>query len=238
MEAYSAQPYAALANATLVAGGIAVAGLCARKTLKSADNSVIPDDKFSARMIFEAVTGFMLSIGDTAMGKENRRYLPFVASLFMFLLVINLLGLIPGFILSTDHYQFDAGLALVVFTMYNFWGIKELGFGKYMAHFWMPGKPESKGQFILMFFVGFILFPLELTSHAIRPLTLSLRIFGNMVGDHNLLAAFNSLVDGGTFAFVNISAFPFYFLGTIVCFIQAFIFALLTMVYIRLAVAH
>lgn len=229
--------YAALVNGALIVGGLTTAGFIAKRSLQTAEDPILPEDKFSCRMLFETVTKLMLSVGDSAMGKENRRYLPFVSALFFYLLVINLLGLVPGSILSTDNYQFDAGIALVVFVMYNFWGVKELGLGKYLAHFWMPGKAETGAQLVIMIMVGFILFPIEIMSHLIRPLTLSLRIFGNMSGDHSLIGAFNSLAEG-SYAFFNLAAFPFYFLGTLVCFIQAFIFALLTMVYIRLAVAH
>ena len=75
----------------------------------------------------------------------------------------------PGFLLSTDQYEINIGIALATFAMYNLWGIKEVGAKGYLAHLWGP-----------VLIMGFMLFPIELISHAIRPLTLSLRIFGNM----------------------------------------------------------
>ena len=115
-------------------------------------------------------------------------------------------------------------MALVVFALYNYWGIKELGLKAYLHHLWGP-----------VFAIGPMLFVIELISHCVRPVTLSLRLFGNMTGDHLALAIFSDLTQGTVAFFVPVA---FYALGTIVCFIQAFVFSLLRMIYIRLAVAH
>ena len=211
-------------NSMVVVGVAGAGGLVARKSLAAAKDPLVPDNKFSARTVFEVLCNMLINLGDTAMGKENRRYLPFVAALFSYILLMNLWGLVPGFVLSTDHYQINVGIALVAFAMYNVWGVKEMGVLSYLKHFWGP-----------IWWFGFMLFPIELISHAIRPLTLSLRLFGNMTGDHNLLSAIHELVAG---PFTFWAAVPFYFLGTLVCFVQALVFTLLTMVYIRLAVAH
>lgn len=218
------QHSAPFVNSMVVVGVVGTAGIVARKSLVASGNPLVPDNKFSMRTVFEVLTNMLISLGDTAMGKENRRYLPFIASLFCYIFVMNLFGLVPGFVLSTDHYQINVGIALVAFAMYNVWGVKELGLLSYLKHFWGP-----------IWWFGFMLCPIELVSHAMRPLTLSLRLFGNMTGDHNLLSAMNELVAG---PFTFWAAVPFYFLGTLVCFVQALVFTLLTMVYIRLAVAH
>lgn len=214
---------APIVNSVIVAGTIGITGYAARRSL-ARGNRLVPDDSFSLRTVYEVLAQMMVSLGDTAMGKQNRRFLPFVTALFVYLLLMNLFGLVPGFVLSTDHYQINVGIALVAFAMYNVWGVREMGVLTYLKHFWGP-----------IWWFGFMLFPIELVSHAIRPLTLSLRLFGNMTGDHNLLSAMNDLVAG---PFTFWAALPFYFLGTLVCFVQALVFTLLTMVYIRLAVAH
>ena len=215
--------HVALVSVLLVAGVLLLVGFAARAKLQNAKNALIPEKRLTLRTFFEVLAEFMVWLGDAAMGKENRKYLPFAATLFIFLLSMNMLGLIPGFVMPTDRIAVNAGLALLVFFLYNFWGIKEVGIGGYLKHMWGP-----------VFAVGFFLFPIEIISHLIRPLSLTLRLFGNMTGDHIVLGVFTDLTRG---LYVPVPV-VFYFLGTIVCFIQSFVFTLLTMIYIRLAVAH
>ena len=212
-----------LVSVLLVAVVLLIAGLGARASLQRAKNPLVPEKKLTLRTFFEILAEFMVWLGDSAMGKENRKYLPFAASLFIFVLAMNFLGLLPGFVMPTDRIGINAGLAITVFILYNFWGIKEVGIKGYLKHMWGP-----------VFLVGFFLFPIEIVSHIIRPLALTLRLFGNMTGDHIVLSVFTDL----TRALYIPVPVVFYFLGTIVCFMQAFVFALLTMIYIRLAVAH
>lgn len=213
-----------LATGAVVATGITLLSVAARNALKKAKNPLIPDQGLTLRNIFELLTGFIVWLGDSAMGKENRKYLPFVGVLFLYIFSMNIIGLIPGFLMPTDQFQFNLGIALTVFALYNYWGIKEVGVVNYLKHLWGP-----------VFVIGPMLFVIELISHSVRPLTLSLRLFGNMTGDHLALSIFTDLTKGTPVFFVPVL---FYLLGTIVCFIQAFVFTLLSMIYIRLAVAH
>jgi len=218
---------APLVTAGIVAGGFAIASFMAKKSIKttsSSENILVPDQKLSIRGFFTVFSEMVLWLGDSAMGKENRRYLPFIATLFLFIFLLNLIGLIPGFLMPTDQFQFNLGIALVVFALYNYWGIKEVGIKAYLQHLWGP-----------VFAIGPLLFLIELISHCVRPVTLSLRLFGNMTGDHLALSIFGDLTKGTIAFFVPVI---FYMLGTVVCFIQAFVFSLLTMIYIRLAVSH
>jgi F-type H+-transporting ATPase subunit a len=217
---------APLVTAVIVAAGFAVAGFVAKKALKSSsvENVLVPEDKLNSRGFFTVFSELILWLGDNAMGKENRKYLPFIASLFLFIFSLNLIGLIPGFLMPTDQFQFNLGIALVVFGLYNYWGIKEVGLINYLKHLWGP-----------VFLIGPMLFVIELISHCVRPVTLSLRLFGNMTGDHLALSVFGDLTKATPVFFIPVI---FYMLGTIVCFIQAFVFSLLSMIYIRLAVAH
>lgn len=195
-------------------GRVALAGMRSRK------NPLIPEDKMSFSAFYELVAEFILRLGDNVMGKHNRKYLPFIATIFFYIFSMNLMGLIPGFSGPTSSVAFNLGMALVVLVMYTWWGVKEVGLKAYLGHMWGP-----------IWWVGPLLFPVELISHLLRPLSLSLRLYGNMTGDHIVLAVFTDLTKLGI-------PVIFYFLGLFVCFMQAFVFSLLTMIYIRFAVAH
>jgi F-type H+-transporting ATPase subunit a len=228
-----------LASALLVAGGLAFFGHVASKSLERESNKLIPDTTLSLRNIAELISTFIFRLGDNVMGKENRKYLPFVGTLFLFILSMNLLGLIPGFSMPTDSLAINGGVALTVFVLYNIWGIRKVGLFKYLKHFvdpilaLLPGEGMNIFAKALVVFgvilLGSLFFCIELISHAVRPLSLSLRLFGNMTGDHIALAIFTDLTK-------VVIPVIFYCFGTFVCFMQAFVFTLLTMVYIRLAV--
>jgi len=208
--------------ATATAGAVLVVllGIAAAKKLSRKQEPIIPDERLSLSTISELIAFFIFKLGDTVMGHHNRKYLPFVGCLFLYLFSLNMLGFIPGVSMPTDYVPFNFGVALVVFVLYNYWGIKEVGLIAYLKHLWGP-----------IFAVGFLVFPIEIISHCIRPFSLSLRLYGNMTGDHIVLGIFTDLTK------VLIPVI-FYCLGTFVCFMQAFVFCLLTMIYIRLAVAH
>jgi F-type H+-transporting ATPase subunit a len=216
--------HAPLCSAGIVAGVVALSGVAARVMLKRKVNPLVPDRRLNLRTLYDLLGTFIGWLGDSAMGKENRKYLPFAGIEFLYVLSLNLLGLIPGFLMPTDEFQFNLGIALTVFVMFNYWGVREVGLFTYLKHLWGPFK-----GFALI--LGVILFPIEVISMCVRPLTLSLRLFGNMTGDHLALSVFTDI----TKVFVPVL---FLLLGTIVCFVQAFVFSLLTMIYIRLAVAH
>jgi F-type H+-transporting ATPase subunit a len=213
-----------ITTAVCVAGGIAVASVLGRVALKKSKSPYLPDTRFSFKTVFESLALFMVWLGDSAMGKENRKYLPFVFSLFLYLFISNLIGLIPGFVMPTDQMHFNLGIALVVFGLYNYWTVRAIGFKGFFAHLWGP-----------IFVLGFLLFPIELISHIVRPISLSIRLYGNMTGDHTVLGVFTELTQGTPFFFFTVAL---YVLGTIVSFIQAFVFSLLAMIYIRLGVSH
>lgn len=213
-----------LGSAVLVAAVTCLLGLLAVKSLKSSEDKLVPVAGISKRNIFELISEFIFNLGDSVLGKENRRYYPFMAVVFTYVFFQNLLGLLPGFVMATDQLWINFGVAGVVFVVYNVWGVKEVGVVNYLKHLWGP-----------VFFIGPFLFCVEFISHMIRPLTLSLRLFGNMTGDHALLSVFTDLTAGTPIFFIPVI---FYLLGTFVCFIQAFVFTILTMIYIKLAVAH
>jgi F-type H+-transporting ATPase subunit a len=227
-------------SAGLVAMFLIVVGKIAVRQLQFASDPAIPESTLSLRGIFDLLFSSLLSLFDSIVGKTNRRYFPFVASLFCYVLLMNLFGLLPGFSAPTDNVSINVGLAVLVFLLYNFWGIREVGFLNFIKHlsFWNELKDLRKGPAIvlpLIFLIGtslsLFLFCLEILSNVIRPVTLTARLFGNMTADHAMLQAFTELVPLGI-------PVIFYGLGTLTCFIQAFVFTVLTMVYISLAVAH
>ena len=183
---------------------------------------------------------------DDVMGPEGRRYLPLIATLGLFILTSNLLGLVPGLPGVTSNLNTNAACALVVFVAYHWIGARKQGLIPYLKHFAGPVPLALKP----------LMFVIEIISHLARPLSLTLRLFGNMVGGHILLAVIFLLmgldgligwalsgsvagaVVGGIGGLVTI-AFTvgfLYPLKILVAFLQAFIFVMLTMLYISGAI--
>jgi F-type H+-transporting ATPase subunit a len=147
------------------------------------------------------------------------------------------MGLLPGFAPPTGNLNTTLGLALVSFVGYNVIGVREQGVG-YFKHFIGPMTALPGGGWLTKFaFIPVLLisaaffFILEVFSHGFRPVSLSLRLFGNMMGDHQVIEAFTNLTK-------IVVPVAFYALGTLVAVIQAFVFTLLSMIYVALAVSH
>src|SRR5258705_825929 len=115
---------------------------------------------------------------DDVMGHEGRRYLPLIATLGLFILTSNLMGLVPGLTGVTSNLNTNAACALVVFIAYHWIGTRKQGLIPYLKHFAGPVPVALKP----------LMFVIEIISHLARPLSLTLRLFGNMVGGHILLA--------------------------------------------------
>lgn len=182
---------------------------------------------------------------DDVIGHGGRRYLPLVATLGLFILLSNLLGLVPGLVAPTANLNTTAACAVIVFFTYHWIGFRKQGAARYLRHFMGP-----------VLWLGPLMFVIELFSHLARPLSLSLRLFGNMTGGHILLAVIFFLMglDGligwaisgsaggavlGGFGGLLMIAFTVGFLiplKILVSFLQAFIFVMLTMLYIAGAV--
>ncbi len=188
----------------------------------SKEDAVLPDVKFSLRTIFEILTiDFLLDLFTNMMGSREKakKYFPLLGTAFMFILFSNLLGMIPGFLAPTGNFNTPVACALVVFIMYNFYGFKEHGIG-YLKQFAGP-----------LIYIAPLMFVIELVSHLVRPASLSLRLFWNMTGDHLVLGIFTNLTH------LVIPAL-FIALGLFVSLLQAFIFTVLSAIYISLAITH
>jgi F-type H+-transporting ATPase subunit a len=180
---------------------------------------VIPEPRFTLRNFFELILGFLAQLAEDIIGHHFRKYLPLLATCFIFILFMNLLGLIPGFLPPTQKMNITLGLALVIFFSTHYYGVRENGIA-YFKHFLGP-----------VWWMAPIMLPIEIISHLARPMSLSLRLFGNITGDHAVVAGFMALIP-----FVVPSVFMG--LGVFVSFMQAFIFTVLAMIYISGAVAH
>ncbi len=188
----------------------------------SKKESVLPDEKLSLRNIFEILTiDFLLDLLGGIMGSREKakKYFPLLGSAFFFILFANVLGLIPGFLPPTGNFNTPVACGLVIFVMYNFYGFKEHGIG-YLKHFAGP-----------VVFLAPLMIIIEIISHLVRPASLSLRLFWNMTGDHLVLGIFTDLTH---FVIPAI----FIALGLFVSFLQAFIFTVLSAIYISLSIAH
>lgn len=209
----------------------------ARAALKIANEPVVPVAELGSRNIAELLVQLVMSQSDAIIGTRGRKYVPFFATFFFFILLSNLLGLVPGFAPPTGNLNTTLGLALVSFVGYNVIGGREQGIN-YLKHFFgpmtsLPGKSIiGKLALVPVLLISVIFFfILEAFSHGFRPVSLSLRLFGNMMGDHQVIEAFISLTK-------LVIPVAFYLMGTLVSVIQAFVFTLLSMIYVALAVSH
>jgi F-type H+-transporting ATPase subunit a len=150
---------------------------------------------------------------DETMGEEGKAFFPLIATFALFILVSNLIALIPGFYPPTANLNTNAALAIIVFAMTHIVGFKKHGIG-YLKHFMGP-----------IIWLAPLMFIIEIIGHLARPLSLTLRLFGNMYGHEIVLMIFFALVP----LFLPI---PMMLMGVLVAFIQTFVFTLLAMIYI------
>jgi F-type H+-transporting ATPase subunit a len=163
--------------------------------------------------LFETIIGGLENFIEEIMGPEGKHYFTLIAGLFLFILVCNLMGLFPGFDSPTANLNTTLALALCAFTATHFIGIKRHGLG-YIKHFFGP-----------MWALAPIMFIIEVISHLARVMSLSFRLFGNMVAKHKLLLVLALLAP-------YIAPVPILGLGLLVSFVQAGVFTLLTMLYL------
>jgi F-type H+-transporting ATPase subunit a len=166
-------------------------------------------------VVFEAIQNLMKEV----IGAESKRFSPIICTLAVYILIGNLLGMIPGFISPTSNLNVTASCALCVFFYYNYQGIRKHGFLGYMKHFAGP-----------VLWLAPLLFTIEIISHLARPFSLSVRLFGNIFAEELIIGSLNKYI------FPFITALPVMFLALLLSTIQAFIFIMLTMVYISGAV--
>jgi len=153
-------------------------------------------------------------------GEQGRKYVPLVATIGIFIFSSNLLGLIPGLMSPTSNLNVTAACALVVFIYYHWQGIKSQGFFKYLKHFMGPIPLLAP-----------LMVPIEIISHFSRIVSLSIRLFGNIFAEELLIVVMLSIIP----FFLPL---PFMAVAIFTAFIQAFVFVLLTCIYLSGAVAQ
>jgi len=169
--------------------------------------------------LMEAYLNGVLEMGIDVMGKAHaRKYLALVATIGLFVGIANLIGIIPGFEAPSSSLNMTLTLALTVFVYYNYVGIKTHGVIKYFKHFTGP-----------VWWLAWLMFPVEIVSHFSRIISLSFRLMGNIKGDDMFLAVILMLVPW------ILPLIPFALL-TFGAFLQAFIFMMLTYVYLAGAI--
>ena len=193
--------------ATLI---ILIIAILARKSL-----SLIPR---GVQNLVEVIMEFFLDLVDTNIGHLGRHFFPFIATIGIYILVCNFLGLIPGCEAPTSNLNTNAALALPVFFATHIYGIKEHGLG-YIKHFVGPMRSLPALPLMILMFV------IEVIGHITRPLSLSVRLFGNMVAKHKIIIILGLLSP----AVVPTAILG---LGVLVSVIQAFVFVLLTTLYL------
>lgn len=172
------------------------------------------------QQILELVVEFLNGQLEEIIGHGAKKYLPMVATIGIFILLMNLCGQIPGFASPTSSINVTVGCALVVFLYYNYLGVRKQGLVPYLKHFAGPVPLMAP-----------LMVPIEIISHLARPFSLSVRLFANIFGEHQVVAVFFGLVP-------FIVPLPIMALGVFASFLQAFIFMVLTMIYIAGAVSE
>ncbi len=186
-------------------------GLASRKI-----NSIPSKRQSMLEMIIQAFESQLVNI----IGEQGKKFLPLVATIGLFIFFCNLIGLVPGFMSPTSKLNVTVACALVVFLYYHWQGIKSHGVLKYLKHFLGPIPAIAP-----------LLLPIEIISHFSRVVSLSIRLFGNIFAEELLIVVIASIIP----FFLPL---PFMAVAVFTSFIQAFVFVLLTCVYLAGAVAH
>jgi F-type H+-transporting ATPase subunit a len=191
-----------------------------RGEFRQLDESVIPDDTLTTRTFFEAFVGYFYDMAKDVMGaKSAKRYFPLIGASALFIFFSNAMALLPGMNPPTGNLNVTFGCALFVFFAFNYYGFKENGWA-YLGHLAGP-----------KWYLAPLIFPIEVISTCVRPITLAIRLMINMAVDHLIGGIFLGLIA----VFLPI---PLMFLALIVIAVQTLVFCLLTSIYIGLATEH
>jgi len=209
-----------LVGTWIVMALLLVFGYLARATLAAAADPTIPDESITLRSVAEVmvewVDGFVAGVMDS---HHYRELVPFLGSLFVFILASNFFGLIPGIEPPTSFSDLTFALGTICFFYFVYQGFRRNGIS-YLRSFLGP-----------LLVLSPIMLPIEVADNLFRPFSLGLRLAANMFADHQVLHLFTGL----TYLIVPLA---FYALASIVCVIQALIFMVLTMSYVKLAQSH
>jgi len=184
------------------------------------ESALIPDERLSLRTFAEVFLEYFYNVAKGVMDADRaKKYFPIVGGSALFVFFSNVMALIPGMPVATSSLNVTLGCALVVFVLFNLYGLKEQGMG-YIKHLAGPA-----------WYLAPLIFPVEVISLCVRPITLSVRLMLNMAVDHLILSIFLGLT-------AILLPLPVMFLGCLVILVQTLVFTLLTCIYIDLATAH
>ena len=220
----------ALQSALLVSALLILAGVLVRRRLGAAeDRGVLPDEGVTLRNMIEVIVEGLASLASDRMGPDWRRYFPLIGTIFLFILLSNLIGLVPGLAGATSEASTTWSWAILAWVVYTAIGISRHR-GRYIIKFMGPSffEREVFGRKVHFRLLAPVFLVLEIPLDIARIATLSIRLLANMYADHTVIAVWLTLVPIGVPAI-------FFGLGIVVSVLQAFIFALLTMIYIGLA---
>lgn len=185
-----------------------------------ADAGVLPATKIGPLLFFEVVVGAVWNLMKDMMGEDYaRRYFPIVGTLAVYIFVMNVLALMPFGAPATDNLNTNIGMGLTVFFATHYAGLKAQGPVHYAQHFMGPVLALAPLMVVI-----------EVIGHLVRPISLSLRLMGNMTGDHNVLFEF-------TYFQLPLVPLPVMFMGLLVCVVQTVVFVMLSTVYLSMATA-
>ena len=215
--------------ALMAAGLLLLGGLGVRRRLADPSGGVLPDEGVTIRNVFEVTVEWLAGMASDRMGADWRRYFPLVGTMFFFILISNLMGLFPFFDGATSDINTTLAWAVISWVFYTAIGIKKHKW-RYIIKFFGPSffEAEIGGRVVHMRLLAPFFVVLEIPLDLARMLTLTVRLVANMFADHAVINVWLTLVPLGVPA-------VFMGLGIIISVLQAFIFSLLTMIYIGLA---
>ena len=224
-----ASPWLLLAMSVLVMLTLAVVSILATRRLQK-----IPETRTQGlvELIVSSLNGFVVGI----IGHGGEKYTPFIGTIFIYILTMNLIGLVPGFKAPTSGLSITIPLALIVFVMYNYFGLRETGLKAWFMH--LLGNPKSVVEWVLVP----LMFPIHVIGELARPLSLSIRLFGNIFGEETILV----ILAGMSLALIRYHGipvltvpvqFPLMVFAVFTAFVQALVFSMLTTIYIAIAVS-
>ncbi|HVN95570.1 MAG TPA: F0F1 ATP synthase subunit A [Syntrophorhabdaceae bacterium] len=208
-----------VSNGIFVSVIVLIAALIGYVQLKKAGDDIVPAGKLTFRNFAELIVETLSNLVTTNMGPRGKEFTLLVGTLALFILFNNISALVPGFMPATSNVNTTFACSLTVFVMTHYYGVREHGI-KYLKQFMGP-----------LVWLAPIMIPIEVIGHLARPVSLGLRLFGNMFGDHMVTA-------------MAIGFVPFIFpltawvLGCLVALVQTFVFMLLSMAYFAGAISH
>jgi F-type H+-transporting ATPase subunit a len=210
-----------LVGTWIVMGILLVFGFLARAALATAADPLIPDERITVRSVSETLVEWFDGFARDALDTHHYRdWVPFFGTLFVFILASNIFGLIPGMEPPTGNSDLTFGLGTVVFCFFVYQGLSH-GAASYLRN-------DLIGP---VWWLAPLMLPINLADTVFRPFSLGIRLYANMFADHTVLGIFTGLTK-------LVIPLAFYALGSIVCVIQAIIFVVLAMSYVRLATSH